>query len=193
MLGTEIYVSFLFTAVIAFMLATDRTGLVIPTLLASLIHEAGHLFAMWIADAQPKRIRLIPASIQIVRGLSPKREGEAAIAIAGPAANFAVFLSLFLNYLLFKKQSVLEFSLLQLILCVFNLLPVSGLDGGTLLCLLLSKKYDVQKAEGIVRIVTALFAAAVFVTGVWMWVSGQFNLSVFIIAIYLAIGCIIRG
>lgn len=190
--GTEIYVSFLFAAVIAFMLATDRTGLVIPTLFAALIHETGHLFAMWAADCRPKRIRLIPASVQIVRGLSPKPHGEAAIAVCGPGANIAVFLALFLNFLLFKNDAVLTFAILNLILAVFNLLPVSGLDGGTLLVCFLSRKCDINSAEGTVRIITALLSAAAFVVGVWMWVSESFNLSVFIVGVYLAVCCTVK-
>ena len=64
-LGTEIYISFLFMALICIMLATDRTGLLMPTLFAVLMHEIGHLFAMWLLDCEPKQIRLIPASVQI--------------------------------------------------------------------------------------------------------------------------------
>ena len=47
-LGTKIYVSFFFTAAITVMLATDRTGYMLPTLFAVIIHEAAHLFVMWV-------------------------------------------------------------------------------------------------------------------------------------------------
>lgn len=54
-LGIEIYVSFLFAAILVIMLATDRTGLLLPSLFAIFVHEAAHLFAMWIVDCTPKK------------------------------------------------------------------------------------------------------------------------------------------
>ncbi len=190
--GTEIYVSFLFAAVLSFMLAVDRTGLVIPTFFAVFIHETGHLLAMWASDCQPKAVRLIPASVQIVRPFSAKPYGEAAIALCGPAANIVVFLALFINFCAFKSDISLRFGILNLILGVFNLLPVSGLDGGTLLTLLISRRTDIYRAEGIVRIITAVFAFFAFIAGVYLWVTGTLNISVFIVAVYLGVCSIIK-
>lgn len=191
-LGTEIYISFLFCAVVCFMLAVDRTGLVIPTLFAVFIHETGHLLAMWAADCQPKQIRLIPSSVQIVRGFSPKRCGEAAIAFCGPATNLVIFGALTANYFIFKSEQSLTFSLLNLVIAVFNLLPVSGLDGGTLLTLAIAHFTDIYRAERIVRIITAVFAFVVFLLGVYLWVSGTVNISVFIVAVYLAVCSLVK-
>lgn len=190
--GTQIYVSFLFSAVIAFMLATDKTGLVIPTLFASLIHEAGHLFAMWVCECQPKSIRLIPASVQITRGFSAKPQGELAVSLCGPMANLVVFAVLIVNYLCFKNISVLSFAILNLVLCIFNLLPVNGLDGGTLLTILLSKNTEPYRAQGIVRIITAVMSAVVFLLGVYLWTCGKLNISVFIVAVYLLMCCMLK-
>ncbi len=190
--GAEIYISFLFCAVLCFMLAVDRTGLIIPTLFAVFIHEMGHMLAMWAADCQPKAIRLIPTSVQIVRGFSPKKHGEIAITICGPAANLVIFGTLFVNYLIFKSEQSLNFSLLNLVIATFNLLPVSGLDGGALLTIAISHFTDIYKAESIVRIITAVFAAAAFLIGVYLWVSGTVNISVFIVAVYLGVCSFIK-
>ncbi|MBQ8740433.1 MAG: site-2 protease family protein [Clostridia bacterium] len=185
--GTEIYISFLFCAVVCFMLVVDRTGLVVPTLFAVFIHETGHLLAMWAADCQPRAIRLIPTSVQIVRGFSPKRCGEVAITVCGPAANLVIFGVLTANFYIFKSEQSLMFALLNLVIAVFNLLPVSGLDGGTLLTLAIAHFTDIYRAERIVRIITAVFAFIAFLLGVYLWVSGTVNISVFIVAVYLAV------
>ncbi len=190
--GTEIYVSFLFVAVIAFMLATDRTGLVIPTLFAVLIHETGHFFAMWVVGCRPKAIRLIPASVQVIRGFSLRPYGEVGVAICGPAANIAVFLSLLLNYHYFSDRTSLVFGVLNLIIGMFNLLPVSGLDGGTILGAALSRLVEPKRADSIVKIITAIMSAAVLFIGIYMCFSGRFNISVFIVALYLLICSIIK-
>ncbi len=186
-LGTEIYISFLFCAVFCFMLAIDRTGLVIPTFFAVFIHEGAHLLAMWACECQPRAIRLIPTSVQVVRAFSSKRYGEITISICGPVANLVVFGTLYINYIIFKNQQSLNFAILNLVIAVFNLLPVSGLDGGTILTFILSKFTDIYRAEGIVRIVTVCFSFVAFIFGVYLWSSGAVNISVFIVAVYLAV------
>lgn len=191
-LGTEIYVSFLFCAVLCFMLAIDRTGLIIPTFFAIFIHEGGHMLAMWAAECQLRAIRLIPTSVQIVRGFSPKRGGEVAITLCGPAANLLMFCVLGLNYLFFKSEQSLIFSMLNLVIALFNLMPVSGLDGGTLLAAILARFTDIYRAERIVKIITAAFSFIAFLFGVYLWVSHSVNLSVFIVAIYLGVCSIIK-
>lgn len=190
--GTEIYISFLFCAVVCFMLVIDRTGLVIPTLFAVFIHESGHLLAMWAADCQPRAIRLIPTSVQIVRGFSPKKCGEIAVTVCGPAANLVIFGVLFANWSIFKSVQSLSFAILNLVIAVFNLLPVSGLDGGTLLTYTIAHFTDIYRAERIVRIVTAVFALVAFLLGVYLWVRGTVNISVFIVAMYLGVCSLIK-
>lgn len=190
--GTEIYISFLFCAVVCFMLAIDRTGLVVPTMFAAFIHESGHFLAMWATDCQPRAVRLIPTSIQIIRGFSPKRGGEATIAICGPTANLVIFGVLAVNYFIFKSEQSLVFALLNLVIGAFNLLPVSGLDGGTLLSLAVAHFTDIYRAERITRILTGVFAFFAFLFGVYLWVKGTVNISVFTVAIYLCVCSLIK-
>lgn len=190
--GTEIYISFLFAAMVAFMLATDRTGLVIPTLFAVFIHEAGHLFAMWTVDCAPRKIRLIPASVQIVRSFSAKPVAEFAIILCGPAANLAVFAALYVNFIKFENNTSLVFALINLIIFVFNMLPVKGLDGGTVVYMLLSKYTGAEKAARVVRIITAAVAAVALAAGIYTAVNGRINLSVFIVALYLFVVSIMK-
>ena len=191
-LGTEIYVSFLFSAVITFVLVTDRSGLAVPTLFAAFIHESGHLLAMWASGSQPKAIRLIPASVQIIRDMPIKKGADALISICGPAANLVVFLSLLGNYLIFKNEISFRFAVLNMIIAIFNLLPIYGLDGGDLLIIALSKNGDFYKAQRTVRIITGTFALAAFCVGVWLCFMGTFNPSVFIIVVYLVICCTLK-
>lgn len=169
------------------MLVIDRTGLIIPTLFAVFIHESGHLIAMWAVECQPRAIRLIPTSVQIIRGFSPKKHGEVAITLCGPMANLVVFASLFANYLVFDSRQSLKFAILNLVITIFNLLPVQGLDGGTLLTIFIAKFTDIYKAESIVNIITLVLSLVIFLLGVYLLASGTVNISVFIVAVYLAV------
>lgn len=191
--GTEIYISFLFSAVIAFMIATDRTGLVIPTLFSVLLHEVGHLIFMWIFECEPKSIKLVPASISITRGMSAKKYGDLLISLAGPMVNLIMFCSLYVNFLITKSAFSLDCALINLAFFTFNMLPVSGLDGGTILKIILSKKFkDPLKAERIVRIITLAVGLLVGVIGITLIINGELNISVFIVAIYIIISAFIR-
>ena len=189
--GTKIYISFLFSATIALMLATDRTGLIIPMLFAALIHETGHLLAMWAADCAPREIRLILASVQIIEGFPVSDRKSAAIILAGPFGNMAVSAALFINYNLGAEFS-LKFALLNAVLAVFNMLPVSGLDGGRLLLLLIGRHKDLYFAEMIVRLITVAYSVLALVLGVTLLFFGRANISVFIVALYFAVWVIIK-
>ncbi len=191
-LGTEIYISFLFGAVIAIMLATDRTGLALPSLFAVFMHEVGHLFCMWVMDVEPKSVRLIPASVQITRSVGISYKKDITVALVGPIVNFVLFLSLYFNYLAFENKITLYYALLNLIIGLFNMLPVKGLDGGTVLFSLLAKRMDYNKACVILRLVTLLFAAITLVVAITLTVRGTVNISVYIIGIYLLVMSLIK-
>ena len=191
--GTRIYISFLFSATLSFMLATDRTGLVIPTLFAVLVHEAGHLIAMWAGDCAPKEIRLIPASVQIVEGFPRSQAVQASVIICGPLANVAVAVSLYLNFYLSGSDMSLRFCLLNAVLAAFNMLPVSGLDGGRLLCMFICRFTDLYTALKTVRITTAVLSLVAFTAGILLILQGKLNISVFIVALYLAVCAIMKS
>lgn len=190
--GTKIYVSFLFTATVSFMLATDRTGLVIPTLFSVLIHETGHLFTMWVTDCAPREIRLIPASVQIIEEYSRPQKARAAVSVSGPLANVAVGAALFINAHISGSDTAMKFALINGVVAAFNMLPVSGLDGGRLLLILLCRKKDLYAAMRTVNAITAVLAAAVFLAGIYLIIKGSVNLSVFIVALYLAVCAILK-
>lgn len=190
--GTEVYISFLFAAVLTVMLATDRTGLLLPALFAVFMHELGHLFAMWVLECSPKQIRLIPASVQIVRKMEVRQRNEIIIALCGPLVNIILFASLYINFLCFKNEMCLYYAVLNLIIGLFNLLPVSGLDGGTILFNIISRKKEMRTAQIVVRIITFIVALTAITLAVMLTVRGKINLSLYIMGIYFTIMALIK-
>lgn len=190
--STEIYISFLFAAMVAFLLASDRTGFALPTLFAVLIHEIGHLFAMWLLECSPKSIRLIPASVQITRSITTVYRNDILIALSGPFANILLFCVLYLNFITYKNETVLYYSAVNLIVALFNLMPVTGLDGGIILFSLIAKKRDVNRAILTLRIITMAIAVILLSFAIALTIKGNFNLSVYIIAIYLLISVLMK-
>ena len=191
-LGTDIYISFIFIALITLMLATDKTGLALPMFFSVFIHETGHLFAMWLLDCAPKSIRLIPASVQITRSISNHYKSDIIIALMGPVVNIFLFGVLYFNYTCFKNKITLIYALINLIIGVFNMLPVTGLDGGTVLFSVLARKFDFNRSMLILRVITALLAILFFILAVTLSLRGKINISLYIIALYLFMGVLIK-
>lgn len=190
--GTEIYVSFFFMVLVTVMLATDKTGFMLPALFAVLVHEMGHLFAMWVSDCEPKKVKLIPASIQITSAVTRRYKTDILVAVCGPAVNIILFFTFYFNYLAFKNETTLYYGLLNLVIGAFNLLPFTGLDGGTILFSILCRKKDIDRASLIMRVITIVSAAVLIALAVILTVKHKLNISLYIIGIYLFIMSLVK-
>ena len=190
---TEIYISFLFAAAVTIMLLTDKTGYMLPALFAIVLHEMGHLFMMWILECSPKRIKLIPASVQITASFQKRYRNDFLVAACGPFVNILLFLTLYFNYLVFKNEVTLYFALLNLVIGVFNLLPLKGLDGGTILFCILEKSKGPDKASVILKIITLVLAVAIILAAITLTVQGKINISIYIMGIYLLIMSLLKN
>ena len=103
-----------------------------------------------------------------------------------------LFATLFVNYLAFGNEGYLTVGLINLLIGLFNLLPVTGLDGGTVLFNILCRKSEPSKAALIMRIINFSVALSALVIAVTLCFKGQFNLSFFILALYLAVMSVIK-
>ena len=185
--NTKIYISFIFVSLLTLMLATDRTGYIIPSVSAVILHELGHLFTMWLFECCPKEIKLLPSSIEIVRGFSDKPYGETVIALMGPVTNLFLALVFYINYISIKNELLLIFMLVNLIIGFFNLLPLNGLDGGTILFNIISKKFSTNIATKALSIITLICGFVLLSLGFFMILNKNYNISIIIIALYLII------
>lgn len=126
-----------------------REPLFPATLLAATWHECGHLLA---ARALGVRLRLLELDIPGARlfpsGPLPSYAAEGWLAAAGPAASFLLaFLIYPLNGSFFAAIFAATLSL-----GLFNLLPVSGFDGGRLLGAILTPLLGERVGTQTVRI-----------------------------------------
>ena len=191
-LSVEVNVSFFFFAFLTLMLIIDKTGFVLPVFLATVIHEAGHLAAMYVLKCQPKKISLIPGSIQIVRSFCVKRQGEIFILFSGPLANLTLTALSFLFYYFTEFDFFFTLSAVNLLVFAFNLLPLRGLDGGSILYIVLEKIFQNAKSEIIIDIISLACGVLAVFMGVSGIMSGKINLSLAILGLYLIVGVIIK-
>ena len=138
---TDIFLSPTAPLLLALFVMLSSPLLLSALLLAAILHELGHYWVL--------RITALGAEMQVAGRLS--YGGELLAAAAGPAVNLA--LALLLGYGGRLWSPLYLFAGAQLVLGVFNLLPVLPLDGGSLLWNLaawLTEPYTADRVAGVV-------------------------------------------
>ncbi len=182
--GIEIFVSFFFVLLIAAVVFLDSTGYIIPTIIATILHETAHLAAMAALKCKPRSIKLIPAGVIITKRLAISHKTDAIILVGGPLANLVISA-------LFVKISP-EFSAINFVVGIFNLLPVRGLDGGELLFKLLCCLFGENASTIILKFLNIILGIVLTLLGVLLIFCGEINLSILILGIYILLSVIIK-
>ncbi len=94
-------------------------------LIFSSLHEIGHLAALYISGGKADEIKLSFYGFAIKYSVKLKRNREFLVLLAGPAVNLVLFI-------LFRNG-------INLMLFLFNILPIYPLDGGRILNLYMIK------------------------------------------------------
>ena len=147
--------------------------------LAVVIHELGHIFAMKLCSLTPSGIHISAFNIRIIE---KERHNtgfvkDIIITACGPAFNFAAYL---LFIFLFD-----DFAYVNLFLGLFNILPAVSLDGGQLLYMVLSKRFDPGVASRIIDILTIITTVSLFSVELLLLFNSVYNLSLLFISVYL--------
>ena len=187
--GIDFEITFLFTALITFVIAMNSPFNVIITIISSLLHETGHLVMMCSLNNYPQCVRFEITGMNIKRQPSVKisTKNEIFIALAGPLANaMALFISCII-LCFFQSENIFTIASVNLILMTFNLLPVKRLDGGMALYFLLSKKFSSDICGKVLKITSIIFIIILYIWGIYVFISTNYNISVLIIAIFLTL------
>ena len=167
----------------------DHTGYAIIGLIFTLIHELGHIFCISAILKKPiKNIHLGISNIDIYQCeccCDLKFFQNIVIMISGSFLNFVAFFTLIVMYNLTKKVCLYHAGLQSFAIGLFNMLPISSLDGGKILKLYLDRKLDICKSNFICKLVSIIFLIPVFFLSVYLLTRSRYNFSLLIIAIYL--------
>ena len=178
--GVRCRLSLLFSALLTVLLLCQPDGMAVVCMLASLIHEGGHLLAMVLVGVPPERCTLSAFGARIEMGYHKITYVQNfVISVAGPLVNGIAAVVLW-------RCGALMPATAHLVLAVLNLLPSMALDGGQLLCCGLCMVGLAPLAERILQITSAITLLLLASINLIMLFRGSGNLSLLVISGYLA-------
>lgn len=152
-----------------------------------ILHEIGHLMAGIILGYKPKEIYLNITGISLEfynYNIEKKDFAKIVILMSGPMVN--IILAIVYYYQNIEYQLKTEIILINIILVIVNLLPISPLDGGKMLKIILKKiagyKKGIVLAQYISKIL--LYSLMIFYSACILYIK---NIEIFIFLIYLYI------
>lgn len=180
--GIRCRVSLLFPALLTALLLYQPHSLTISCLLASLIHEGGHLLAMLLCRVPPTECMLGIFGLRLQMHPHCKGYGlDVWVALAGPLANGCAAV------VLLWAGSV-QAAAVHCLLAALNLLPMTLLDGGVLLHTALRVCGLQAGADGVLKVTTAVSWGMVFALGLCLFFGCGGNPTLLIVAAYLMVG-----
>ncbi len=115
------------------------------------IHELGHIMAGIILKLKPKTLSIMPFGIKITfETYEYKRLIEIKkifIAIAGPVTNLIICIITAFLHIDSRTKEIITYS--NILIALFNLIPLYPLDGGRILKALIGLKMEKMKADEI--------------------------------------------
>lgn len=187
---TELIITFPFALLIALMLACDKTGMISVSLITVILHEMGHLIALYAYKRPPRKIILRLCGVQMSQAmLFESAVSEIIVAAAGPAANLFVSAALLP---LCEHRFFAALCAAGIVIGAFNLIPLSGLDGGDILHSILSEKFSVRTVYITTYIVNITIILAMVILGAFLALGPLNNPTMLIAAVYLALYVLIK-
>lgn len=182
---------FLFLLVFYF---TKQIETYVMIIVFAMIHELGHLIAGLAMGMRPEKMELNPYGVSISFKLTPKDYNQKIIkgnllevkkifvALAGPLTNLLIiFIAINVEIDLFSNLMIIYANLL---LILFNLLPIYPLDGGRILKGILHIFFGKRNSEKYMNIFSFFVLILVtFVASIGVYYME--NISIFFITIFL--------
>lgn len=177
-----ITVSVYFAAVITFAFLFFKNSSILMTLICCILHEIGHLSMIFLCRGSVRKITLGAYGMRIdpVRTLKISPKKEILISLAGPFVNI---LLLSVGLLLNRNQLVK----INLILCLFNLIPAGKTDGYTALFNSLILIFSRSKTEAVLKKISTAFLIVMYLLGIIVLIKTKYNFSALAVAVYITI------
>lgn len=176
---TKFSVNFYFLAILVLIISLRESHVLMIGLLSAVFHEMGHVIAITQSHHKISEVRVGFFCIDMVdskRNLITYKD-DIFILLAGSMMNLCVGVMSLIAYLIAKIYYLKLFFYTNLLLCFANLLPISTLDGGQILYIILNKKLSLEKSEFICEIVSFVFLLPLSALGFLVLLKSRYNFS----------------
>lgn len=190
----EFKVSFLLVSVFALIAIFDREYRLLICFVSALLHELGHVFAMCKNNCKPKSVVCNLFDIKIIdnkRALTSFK-ANLKIVLSGVAVNFSIALLSYAVCYFSQIEIFFTISAVNLLMGIFNFLPVSNLDGGQALFLMLTKNHSFETADKIIDFLTFLLILPTAVFGFIVLFNSKYNFSLLLVSVYLLMALVLK-
>lgn len=128
-------------------IAIDRTGYILPLMISVIAHEIGHILCLMFFKCRLLKVRLLIGTLSVEYDNLPSDNARMISLFCGPLINLCISVISYVigNYTWFA---------INLLTFVYNLLPISGLDGGEILEIVLEKLINHKLVSIIMNIST---------------------------------------
>jgi Zn-dependent protease len=182
--NTVVEIHFLFLSLITLCLLVDQSGIALCGLLASLLHEFGHLSAFVLSGYAPRRLSFEIFGIRLEQRtyeMAPLK--ETFVLLAGSGMNFLCFGLSVLFCGGISKIGALAGS--HFVLGVLNLIPVAGFDGGKLLQLGLEQVLPIPAADRLCESIQMVITIFITTICIYCFLEQQLHITAIFLCIYL--------
>ncbi len=135
-------------ALILLLLISGQTHIYLLIFAFAIIHELGHLLCGLILGFKPQSMKLMPMGLSIeFKKQNQKWWKELTVSLAGPLTNF-----LLASIFVLLGQITIVYA--NLLIGLFNLIPIIPLDGGRVFAVILKRLYSYNTAEKYIHVTT---------------------------------------
>ena len=180
--------------IIFIFIVTNQIQIYMLIMLFALIHELGHMLAGLLLKLRPEKIKIIPVGVSIAFRLKPEdfnqKIGKAnilevkkiLIAIAGPLTNIIIiWIASQIQINIIQEISIIY---ANIIIVIFNLLPIYPLDGGRILKGVLNITLGKRKANYYIKNISIIVITCItLLVAIVTW--HNHNIALILITIYL--------
>ena len=159
----------------------------LSSLVCAFLHEFGHIVTMLYNGKKISKINIGLSNIDIIENGFPCSgiKTDIIILLSGSLSNFMVSFVVYIINLFFENYYFNIFIYQNIVIGIFNLLPISSLDGGQIFYILLSRVTDTRKAELICNIISFLILIPIFILSFLILFYSKYNFSLLFITFYL--------
>lgn len=189
----SVKISFWFAAFIALLSIYNKIAFL--SIASMTLHESGHILMMKRIKCMPDQINIGLCNIGITDRyiLTRSLRKDIYVFIAGSAVNIVFFLLSGIIYKITGNELIRMFSSVNLSLAVFNLLPVYGLDGGSILHRILIKFLDISIVKKVVTILSVLVIFFIGVLGFLILLYSKYNFTLLILSCLMIWGIVVKN